>query len=136
MKTIISIFLISILALTSGNYTHSGAQDDGARWERLGSRKVNFGLDRDVIRVTAKEGTFTKLKFKVTGGNLNMHRIVVVYGNGARDEIEVRHKFRRGSATRIVDLRGNKRVIRKITFWYDTKNLSRRRATLHVFGRH
>ena len=37
------------------------------RWERLGTRKVNFRLDRDEIMVTAREGAFTGLKMKVSG---------------------------------------------------------------------
>ena len=104
-------------------------------WQRLGSRKVNFGLDRDVIKVGLQDGTFTKLRFVVSGGALNMHKIVVQYGNGTKDELEVRHNFKKGSLTRVVDLRGGKRIIRDITFWYDTKNASRKRATLTVFGR-
>ena len=32
------------------------------KWEKLGSRKVNFGLERDTLPVGAHEGAFTKLK--------------------------------------------------------------------------
>ncbi|MBO6518118.1 MAG: DUF2541 family protein [Bacteroidia bacterium] len=105
-------------------------------WEHLGSKKVNFGLDKDVITITAAEGKFTKLKLKVSGGNLNMHKMVVVYGNGTRDNINVKHNFTKGDVTRTIDLNGNRRVVQKVIFWYDTKNRSRRKATLHLFGRH
>jgi hypothetical protein len=104
-------------------------------WERLGSRKVNYRVDRDVIRVGAYEGSFRKLKLVVTGGNLNMHKMVVEYGNGSRDEFELRYNFSRRSGSRTLDLRGGNRVIKKIIFWYDSKNVSRRRATLSVYGR-
>ncbi|SHI40708.1 DUF2541 family protein [Aquimarina spongiae] len=106
------------------------------RWEHLGSRTVNYRLDKDVIKVTAREGGFTKLKVKVTGGSLNMHKMVVQYGNGKKDIIPLRYNFSRKSATRLIDLEGGKRVIRDITFFYDTKNLSKKRAKVHVFGRH
>lgn len=105
-------------------------------WEHLGSRTVNYKLDRDVIKVTAREGGFTKLKVKVTGGSINMHKMVVQYGNGKKDIISLRHNFSKRSATRLIDLEGGKRVIRDITFFYDTKNLSRKRAKVHVFGKH
>ena len=104
-------------------------------WQRLGIKKVNYKLDRDVIQVGAEDGRFTKLKIKVTAGNLNMHRMVVHYGNGSKQEIELRHNFNKRSNSRVIDLKGNKRVIRKITFVYDTKNTSRRKAKVHVFGR-
>ena len=105
-------------------------------WERLGSRKVNYKLDRDVIHVGVQDGRFKKLKLKVTGGNLNMHRMVVHYGNGSKEEINVRHNFSRRSGSRVIDLKGNKRIIKKVVFVYDSKNASRRRATVHLFGRH
>ena len=105
-------------------------------WERLGSRVVNYGLDRDVIAVGANEGGFTKLKVDVRGGAINMHRLVVEYGNGERDEIELRHNFSKGSGSRIIDLNGGKRIIKTITFVYDTKNLARKRAIVTVFGKH
>ena len=108
----------------------------GKGWEKLGAKNVNYRLDRDVINVGAYDGTFKKLKLVVTKGNLNMHRMVVHYGNGSKQEIELRHNFGRRSTSRVIDLRGNKRVIKKITFVYDTKNASRRRAKVHVYGRH
>jgi hypothetical protein len=107
-----------------------------AGWEHLGSRKVNFGLEKDVISVTAAEGRFSKLKLKVTGGNLNLHKMTVTYGNGTRDNINVRHSFARGATSRVIDLQGNKRVIKQVAFWYDTKNRSQKRARIHLFGRH
>jgi hypothetical protein len=62
--------------------------------------------------------------------------MVVVYGNGTRDNIPLRYNFGRGSESRIIDLQGGNRVIKKVIFYYDSKNHSRSRATLHLFGRH
>ncbi|MBQ0733301.1 hypothetical protein [Aquimarina celericrescens] len=126
----VSILLLVLVMITSSFTTNNGL------WDHLGSRTVNYRLDRDVIKVTAKEGSFKKLKIKVTGGSINMHRMIIQYGNGQKDEILLRHNFSRRSATRVIDLKGNKRVIRDITFFYDTKNLSRKRAKVHVFGKH
>ncbi|GAA4277373.1 DUF2541 family protein [Aquimarina mytili] len=123
---LVILFLGSSFTATTINY----------RWDHLGSRVVNYRLDKDVIKVTAKEGGFKKLKVKVTGGALNMHRMVVHYGNGQKDVIKLRHNFSRRSATRIIDLKGGKRIIRDITFFYDTKNLSQKKAKVHVYGRH
>jgi len=105
-------------------------------WEKLGSRKVNFGLEKDVIAVGAHEGAFTKLKVQVTGGSLNMKKMIVHFKNGEKKDIDLKHNFSKGSESRVIDLPGNKRLIDKITFVYDTKNQSKKRATLHVFGRH
>ena len=105
-------------------------------WERLGSKVVNFKIDRDIITVGAHEGHFKKLKVAVTGGSLNMHRMVVHYRNGSKEEIELRHNFSQASASRVIDLRGHNRVIKKVVLVYDTKNAARRKAKVHVLGKH
>lgn len=126
---ILSVLFISFLFLSFTSVTP-------ARWERLGSRAVNYGLDKDVILVGAHEGTFTKLRVVVRGGAINMHKMKVAYMNGEEHDVVLKHNFTKKSASRIIDLNGNKRFIKKITFFYDTKNLARRRAVVHVFGRH
>ena len=106
-----------------------------SNWQKLGSRKVNFKVEKDEIVVGAQEGTFTKLKLLVTSGSLNMHKMVVVYGNGKREEIQLRHNFSSKSTSRLIDLKGNKRAIQKIIFWYDSDLTRKGRATLSVFAR-
>jgi hypothetical protein len=113
----------------------TGHSQSRAKWEKLGVRAVNYGLDKDDIHVGAKEGGFTKLKVVVTGGALNMHRMVVTYMNGEKEEIELRHNFAKGSSSRVIDLNGGKRLIKNIRFFYDTKNLARSKAKVIVFGR-
>ena len=105
-------------------------------WELLGAKKVDYGLDRDEITVTAREGVFTALQVKVKRSPVNMQKLVVHYGNGETEDIELRNNFRAGSESRVIDLPGNKRVIQKIVFWYDTKNLARGKALVEVWGRH
>ena len=126
-------FLALIAPLFLMGMTVSSAQ---GRWEFLGQRAVNFGLDHDVIPVTWREGSFNAIRIDVRRGALNMHRCIVFFENGGRQEIELRHNFGRGSDSRIIDLVGNNRLIERIEFWYDTKNFARMRADVLVFGRH
>ncbi len=131
MKNIRFLWLgIMLYAVTSLVYSQP------PRWELLGSRIVNFNNDRDEIQVGAIEGAFTALKIQVRRGNLNMQKVLVHYKNGDVQEIELRHNFARGSESRIIDLPGNKRIIQKIVFYYDTKNRSKMRAVIEVLGRH
>lgn len=106
------------------------------QWEMLGVRKVNYALDRDEIVVTRAEGIFTALQVRVKGSPINMHKIIVHFGNGETQEIEVRETFRAGTSSRVLDLPGNRRVIRKVVFLYDTKNLAGRKALVQLWGRH
>ncbi len=104
-------------------------------WEHLGTRTVQFGLDHDKIMVTAKEGSFAKLKINVNG-NLNLHKVKVNFRNGSSQTLNTRHNFVRGADSKVLDLSGGKRIIQSVDFWYDTKNRSRRRAVVHMYGRH
>lgn len=103
-------------------------------WEVLGSKQVDWKVDKDVLLVGAYEGTINKLKIKVTGGTVHIIMMVVTYGNGIEDEIPLRHVFKRGSTSREIDLKGGDRIIKKITFVYDRANISNR-AQVWVGGK-
>lgn len=127
-----NLFLLAVAAIFSLNF----AMNQPPRWEKLGERQVNYGLDHDEILVTAAEGRFSALQIRVKRGGVNMHKLVVHYGNGERDEIELRDNFAAGSESRVIDLSGARRVIRTVDFWYDTKNVADRKAVVELWGRH
>ena len=134
-------FLLAVLVMGSA-FTSSvqPLSEEGistvARWEKLGQRKVNYGLDRDEILVTAREGFFTALKLKVKNGGINFHRCVVHFRNGQTQTVNIKQTIRPGQETRVLDLSGKHRIITKVVFWYDTKNFARRRGTVELWGRH
>ena len=105
-------------------------------WEKLGQRRVNYGLDRDEIFVTAREGTFTALRLHAELAPLNFHRCVVHFANGSTQTFQISENVRAGQTTRLLDLAGNNRIITKVVFWYDTKNVARRRGLVELWGRH
>ena len=105
-------------------------------WELLGSREVNYALDHDEILVTRLEGTFTAIKIAVKRSPINMQKMVVHYGNGDKEEIALRENFGKNSESRVIDLPGNKRVIRSVEFWYDTRNLANDKGVVELWGRH
>tara|TARA_Y100000385_G_scaffold291975_1_gene375006 strand:+ start:8299 stop:8700 length:402 start_codon:yes stop_codon:yes gene_type:complete len=129
---ILSILFTAALFISFSSFS----QPRKVKWDRLGSRLVDYRADFDVMQVGAKEGGFTKLKVMVTGGALNMHRMVVTYMNGTKEEIQLRNSFARGTTSRVIDIKGGQRLIKNIKFVYDTKNLARKKAKIHVYGRH
>ncbi len=135
------VFLSSALLLVAFvcslmSFANGAVNEFPPKWEKLGERKVNYGLDRDEILVTAREGRFTALKFAVQKSGINMHKMVVHYGNGDTQEIELREEIPAGGESRVINLEGNRRIIRKVVFWYDTKNFADKRADLALWGRH
>jgi hypothetical protein len=132
MKMRLFFLFLAVLPLSS----KVSAQLNNGRWELLGTRKVDYTIDRDVIPVTWRDGAFDAIRIVVRGGALNMHKCIIHFENGGVQDVEIRQNFDRRSTSRIIDLPGNNRLIEKIVFWYDTKNLSGREATVFVFGRH
>lgn len=123
---------ICLLIAASSNATFA----QQGTWERLGSRRVDRKLDHDEIVVTWLEGAFDAIKIEVKGAPLNMHKCVVHFANGGEQEILTRHNFAQGSDSRVIDLKGNNRIINRISFWYDTQGWLRGKAFITVWGRH
>lgn len=138
MKTLIakSAYFLPLLAalflLTAAAPSDAGL----AKWKMLGSRTVNYKLDKDQITVTFKKGTFNAVKFKVKRGGLNMHRCTIYFANGDRQNVALKRNYSPNSSSRTIDLQGNNRVISKVVFWYDSKNNRPVKSVLQLWGRH
>jgi len=107
----------------------------GPRWEVLGQRVVTDRADHDTITAAGK-GTFTAVRFDVTGHAVDFHRVVIHFGNGGDQKVELKNTIRAGSQSRVIDIEGKDRVIRSIEFWYDAKTMGRGgKATVRAMGR-
>jgi hypothetical protein len=109
------IILAFLFLMSVGN----AAFAQGARrWIVLGQTTVDGQRDRDTIALGRAEGTFRSIQLRVTGGPVEFYRVVVRFGNGANEEIEVRERIPAGGQTRAIDLRGADRVINSVEFFY------------------
>lgn len=105
-----------------------------ADWDLLGARAVNDRADHDVIAVTSARGDFRRIKFTVQRASVDFHRVVVHFGNGSDQRVEMRNTIPAGGESRAIDLEGTERVIRSIEFWYDANTIRGRRAQVRAFG--
>lgn len=103
-------------------------------WEKLGSQKVGFLADRDIIKVGRREGRFNKIQLRVKDNEIEIRDLEVVYANGNPDSIRVRNKIRAGGETRPLDLKGDARAIREIRMSYASRPSFRGQATIEVWG--
>ena len=103
-------------------------------WVVIGTTHAAHTADHDGIIVKGPGDNFRKLKLKVTDAPLTLVKMVVTYDNGAPDNIEVRLNIPQGGESRVIDLNGGSRSIRRIDFWYDTKGLLRGTADVTIFG--
>jgi hypothetical protein len=138
MKKLITAFLMAgliVAAIGTQKQSPLVSQVEAAQnWVFLGERSVGDNLDHDTILVTAARGGFRRIQFRVKDHAINILRLVVHYGNGIPDKIEIRQLIPAGGESRNIDLKGGDRVIRKIDYWYETKSLGRKRASIKVYG--
>ena len=129
--------ITSVLAIVFGLSVAGGVANaepwDPKGWVKLGEREVNCKYDHDKITVGRYEGTFTKLTLYVEKSEIELLDFEITFGNGERFHPEVKHFFREGTRTRVIDLPGDKRIIRDINLRY--KNLpGGGRARVEVWG--
>ncbi len=104
-------------------------------WRLLGTTHADFKADHDAIIVSGPFDNFRKLKFKVTDASVDIMRFTVTYDNGQVERIDTRFTIPQGGDSRIIDLAGGSRSLRRVDFWYDTKGLFRGKADITLFGR-
>jgi hypothetical protein len=107
----------------------------GIKWKYMGERLVNDRLDHDVIMVTAARGALSAIQIRVKGAPVDFHRVIIVYGNGKRQEVAMRNTIGPGGASRPIDLIGDDRIVRSVEFWYDANTTRGRKAIVRLFGR-
>jgi hypothetical protein len=91
-------------------------------WSMLGEKTVNGKrADKDTIVVGRQEGSFRRLTIVVLESDLELLDLKVRFARGPVFEPTVKHVFGEGTRSRVIDLPGDKRVIKTIEFAY--KNL-------------
>jgi hypothetical protein len=128
----ISAAIVATVVLAWATPVKAGNSGD---WRLIGRVQAGHSADHDTLVVQGKHDDFRKLKIKVTDAPVHIERMVVIYDNGEPDRIDVRQEIPQGGESRVLDLKGGKRSLRKIEFWYDTKGLFKGKADVTVFGR-
>jgi hypothetical protein len=106
----------------------------GGDWQLLGEKVVSFRVDRDIIRVGAREGRFEKIAFAVYDNDIEIMDLKVHFRHGPPQDLPVRQFVQAGARSRPVDLIGGDRVIDRIEFVYRTRGPGRERARVAAYG--
>jgi hypothetical protein len=104
-------------------------------WRNLGTISAKSSGDHDVILIKGPYDYFRRLKFKVTDSKIEIREMLVRYDdNGAPERIEVRQEIPKGGESRVIDLRGGKRKLKSVEFWYKDKGFMNGKADVTLFG--
>lgn len=117
-------------------------------WEKLGEVTADTDLDRVTISCSHK-GAFKAIMFKAEGATIDFERVLVRYTTGALDNLNFNQTLRPGQESGVLDLRGNRRVIKEVVLYLksegDTKGnkkgkghakgRSKRQAKVQIYGK-
>ena len=132
MTKFITLGMVSLCLLISAL---AGASQAPGRWELLGQREVDFRNDHDRINVGRSEGRFKQLQFRVKDAPIELSKMVVTFTNNQTFSPNIRHRFAEGSGTRVIDLPGDRRSIKRIDFKYKSINRREGKRTVEVLAR-
>jgi len=105
-------------------------------WTLLGERTVTDRADHDVINVSGKKGNFRQIKLTVHRASVDFRHVVVHFGNGDDQTVDMKNTIAAGGETRTIDLEGSDRVIKSVEFWYDANTRRGRRAAVRLYGKY
>jgi len=87
-------------------------------WTKLGERTVNGKNDHDRITVGRYKGTFSKMTIVVYNSDLELTDLEVKFGKGEPWHPAVRHLFKEGERTHVIDFPGDERILKFVDFKY------------------
>jgi hypothetical protein len=144
-KIIIALFALvasygSLSAQTNGTVNSRGEKEvdvvasDATGWHKIGEMTASFSKERDVMTVIGAD-RFAAIKIKAVDADINISDLEVYYENGTTEKLNVRSEIKKGGESRVIDLKGKERSIKKITFVYKTlPNSTATKAALVVWG--
>jgi len=125
--------LIPICALALMFYMAPAAH--AASWVFLGQAHVDGQHDHDNIEVGKAAGRYRFLQIRVQNAPIEFNRIVVHYGDGEPEVLQVRDVIRRGGHSRAIALQGD-RFVKSFELWYGKAKPNSGKPELSLFGQH
>lgn len=126
--------LLAFIPFLLMGFLSSNVITQQGRWRFIGDKNVHFGVDRDVIHVTGNDN-YRQLKLKVTNAPVKVMDMKVHFENGDVFDVSIRSRIPQGGESRVIDLPGASRSIKKIEFWYSPAGVLKGTARVAVWGR-
>ena len=104
-------------------------------WVYLGQAHVDGSHDHDNIEVGKAAGRYRFLQIRVKNAPIEFDRIVVHYGDGEPEVLQVRDVIRAGGKSRAIPLQGD-RFVKSFELWYAKANPNNsNKPELTLFGK-
>lgn len=128
-------FMLVMTSIISGKAQETSVVlSDRTDWIRIGETTVNFETDRDEINVVGAD-KFAAIKFKVMDVPIHLMELQAFFDDGGKQDINVNFPIKPRGESRVIELDGGERDLKKIVFVYKTiNNRSDREAHVEVWG--
>ncbi len=130
MKSMLKGFVLLIVACL----VNPVFADISEGWKQIGKEKVNARMERDEIRAASK-GFFKQIVIEVKGEPVFFESVAVHLGDGEVVDLPIRSIIKAGERTRVLDLPGHARIIRKVVFWHQKLTKDSDKAEVILWGR-
>src|SRR5215472_10260838 len=109
-KLLVPLFVVALVCFLAPAIYAAG-------WIYLGNAHVDGQSDHDNISVGAAAGRYRFLQLRVLNAPIEFDHVVVHYGNGEPQTLEVRLLIPAGGKTRAIHLDGD-RIVQSLELWY------------------
>jgi hypothetical protein len=128
MKKLLAVFFAVALAVCLSPLSAMAAD-----WAYLGEAHVDGQHDHDTINVGKAAGRYRYLQIRVKDAPIQFDRIVVHYGNGQAETLQVRDVIRAGGHSRAIALQGD-RIVQSFELWYAKAKPGSSKPALTLWG--
>ena len=130
MKLLKPLLFVSAILLLSFTTKEKTTQ----QWVLIGEKRVSFLIDHDMIFAKGNDN-YSQVKVKVKDGPVHIIDMDVHFDNGDKFDVALKQNLPKGGESRVIDLPGGSRNVKKIEFWYETKGFRKGRGTVQVWGK-
>jgi len=125
-KVLVSLFAVTLICVLAPTAHAAG-------WIFLGMAHVDGQHDHDNIEVGAVAGRYHFLQLRVVNAPIEFDHIVVHYGDGEPQTLEVRDVIRAGQRSRAIPLDGE-RIVKSLELWYSKANPNSAKPEVRLWG--
>ena len=131
MKPPVLIILGVIIMFFTSSFTNSHFTE--LRWTVIGHNTVDFRNDKGQLYHKLPDAQFTQIRLGFQGGDISMHHCTIHFADGEIQTVPLRKKFDAGSMSKVIDLRGGKRSITKVEYFYTPSHLAKKKTTIELW---
>lgn len=132
--------LIVIAMLVSTSVASVFAQSPGVvisdktGWHKIGEKIVDFQTENDEIAVLGAD-RFSAVKLLIEKAPINLVSFDIYFENGDKQSVSVLKEFKTPGETRVININGGEREIKKVSFVYKTiANAKDKKAHVELWG--